>query len=242
MPHRVQTVEDLLEMLDGMFAPEADRWTDRGGADFWDRFYADRDRGVPFFRPVPDESLVAWHRDGLVAPRPGARALDLGCGPGRNAVWLAQQGYAVDAVDLSPAALEWGRERAERAGVHVAFSRADALAWPAPQYDLVFDSGLYHHLPPHRRLTYRQLLERVLAPGGSFGLSAFAAGEMGSAAPDVDLYREGSLAGGVAYTEDDLRAGFGWLTEVELRRMRDLADDAPEFGRPFLWVGLFRRP
>lgn len=229
-------------MLDGMFTPEADRWTDRG-AGWWDAFYADRDRCVPFFRPVPDESLVAWHRDGQIEARPGGRALDLGCGPGRNAVWLAQQGYQVDAVDISPAALAWGRERADRAGVRVSFVRASIFDWPAPEapYELVFDSGCFHHLPPHRRISYRQLLERVLAPGGWFGLSAFAAGEMGSEAPDDTFYRDGRLAGGLAYTDDDLRASFGWLTEVELRRMREMPATAPVFGEPFLWAGLFRR-
>ena len=243
MNRSVQTVEDLLAMLDGMFAPEADRWTEGGGAGWWDRFYGDREKGVPFFRPVPDESLVAWHVDGPVEVRPGARALDLGCGPGRNAVWLAQQGYRVDAVDLSPAALDWGRERAEEAGVEVGFVQADIFTWPAEPapYDLVFDSGCYHHLPPHRRISHRQLLERVLAPGGWFGLSAFAAGEMGSEAPDESFYREGRLAGGLAYTAEELRAGFGWLEEVELRRMRPMPEGSPVFGEPFLWTALFRR-
>ena len=241
MTRSIQTVQDLLEMLDGMFAPEADRWTE-GGAHWWDRFYADRGRDVPFFRPDPDESLVAWHAGGRIAPRAGARALDLGCGPGRNAVWLAQQGYAVDAVDLSPGALDWGRERADEAGVSVAFRRADIFALqPEAPYDLVVDSGCFHHLPPHRRISYRELLERALATGGWFGLSAFATGEMGSEVPDEDLYRHGRLGGGLAYSDDDLRAGFGWLQELELRRMRQAGPDEAVFGEPFLWVGLFRR-
>ena len=43
----IRTVDDVMNLLDGLFAPDADRWT-RGGADWWDRFYADRDRpGVP---------------------------------------------------------------------------------------------------------------------------------------------------------------------------------------------------
>jgi len=241
----VQTVEDLLVMLDAMFTAPADRSAGRG-AGWWDTFYADRTRGVPFFRPVPDESLVAWHQRGLISPRPGARALDLGCGPGRNAVWLAGLGYQVDAVDLSPAALAWGREHAAHAGVDVSFVEDSIFDQLTPQvgYDLVVDSGCFHHLPPHRRISYRQLLERALAPGGWFGLSAFAAGAEGSGsdAPDDVFYREGSLGGGVAYTAEDLRASFGWLTEIELRRMHPMPDTAPVFGVPFLWAGLFRNP
>lgn len=241
MTRSIQTVEDLLVMLDALFAPEADRWTGRG-ASWWDDFYAERDRPVPFFQPAPDEGLVAWHADGKIEKASGARALDLGCGPGRNAVWLAQQGYQVEAVDLSLAALAWGRERAAAAGVRVDFHQADILSWSSAEpYDLVVDSGCFHHLPPHRRISYRQMLERVLAAGGCLALSAFASGRMGSEAPDETFYRDGRLAGGIAYSAEDLRASFGWLTELELRAMRELPDDAPAFGKDFLWVGLFRR-
>jgi len=239
----IQTLEDVLLMLDSIFDPEADRWTDRGSG-WWDRFYGDRDSGVPFFRPVPDESLVTWHRDGLLEVPAGGRALDLGCGPGRNAVWLAEQGYQVDALDLSPAALDWGRERAAESGVEVNFVRTNIFEWEVPDaaYDLVFDSGCFHHLPPHRRLSYRSLLEQTLAPGGGFGLACFAAGAMGSEASDASFYRDRRLSGGLGYTDNDLRSIFGWLTEVELRRMREMEPGSELFGKSFLWAGLFRRP
>ena len=242
MARMVQTVVDVLRLLDSLVAPETDRWTSRG-ADWWDAFYGDRDRDVPFFRSAPEESLVAWHADGRLPLRPGARVLELGCGPGRNAVWLAQQGCAVDALDLSPRALRWGAERAAEAAVRVNFVHAGIFEWDASgaPYDLVFDSGCFHHLPPHRRISYRALLERTLAAGGFFGLSCFAAGAMGSEAPDEDFYRAGGLRGGLAYTDEDLRSIFGWLQEVQLRRMREHPPDTAVFGVPFLWVGLFRR-
>ncbi|HYQ74210.1 class I SAM-dependent methyltransferase [Cellulomonas sp.] len=245
----VHTVDDVLALMDLLFAERADRWTDRGGADFWDRFYADRDRPVPFFRWAPDESLVAWAADGRLPLGPGTRVLELGCGPGRNAVWLAQQGCTVDALDLSATAVAWGAERAAEAGVDVRFARADIFAWrpPAEPYDLVYDSGCFHHLPPHRRVSYRALLERTVRPGGRFGIACFAAGDGGhddrggTGADDVDLYREGGLGGGLAYRAEDLRRAFGWLAEVELRRMRPAAGPGAAFGEDFLWAGLFRR-
>lgn len=246
----VHTVDDVLALMDLLFAERADRWTDRGGADFWDRFYADRDRPVPFFRWAPDESLVAWAADDRLPLGPGTRVLELGCGPGRNAVWLAEQGCSVDALDLSATAVAWGRERAAAAGVDVRFARADIFAWepPAERYDLVYDSGCFHHLPPHRRVSYRSLLERTVRPGGRFGIACFATGEAGAhddrggtVAGDLDLYRDGGLGGGLAYAADDLRRAFGWLDEVELRRMRPAADPASPFGEDFLWAGLFRR-
>lgn len=242
----MRSADDALELLDLLFDEAADRWSARGGAAWWDGFYADRGRPVPFFADAPDESLVAWQEAGLLGVGPGTRVLELGCGPGRNAVWLARHGADVHAVDLSAEAVRWGRERAAAAAVDVRFERADVLRWDAPAaaYDLVVDSGCFHHLPPHRRAGYLALLRRTLRPGGSFALACFAAdgpaGVTGTTASDVDVYREGSLGGGLAYTDDDLRSLFADLTEVEIRRMRELPDGAAEFGRDVLWAALFR--
>lgn len=253
MDRNLRTVDDVLDLLDGLFAPEADRWTDRG-ADWWDDFYADRSRPVPFFAAKPDANLVSYVERGLLT---GGRALELGCGPGRNALYLAAHGFDVDAVDLSPTALAWARERAEDAGrtsrlrfhhgdvftltgVRPAGPGSEAAALTGP-YDLVYDSGCFHHLPPHRRITYLTLLDRVLAPGGRFALTCFAAGGMGSELPDAAFYTGDGLRGGLAYTDTSLRHIFSGLTEVELRRMREEPEGAPVFGKDFLWAGLFRR-
>jgi SAM-dependent methyltransferase len=236
----VSSVEDVLRLMDALFEEDADRWTSKG-ARWWDGFYDDRERAVPFFREAPDESLVSWHATGFL-PR-GGKALDLGCGPGRNAIWLAKQGFHVDAIDLSSAALGWGRERAAAAGVDVNFVQDSIfeLDDSFAGYDLVYDSGCFHHLPPHRRISYRWLLERTLAPAGVFGLVCFAWGAMGSEAPDASFYREGRLSGGVAYGDDDLRRLFRWMHPVELRRMEQQGQDSPVFGESFLWAGLFVR-
>ncbi|QIY58631.1 class I SAM-dependent methyltransferase [Streptomyces sp. RPA4-5] len=241
MDRNIRTMDDVLRLLDDLFAPEADRWTSEGAA-WWDGFYADRDRAVPFFVAKPDEHLVSYLDRGLIAP---GRALDLGCGPGRNALYLASLGFDVDAVDLSPAAVAWAEERAREAGARVAFhcgdafaSAGDALSGP---YDLIHDSGCFHHLPPHRRISYLALLDRLLAPGGHLSLTCFAAGGMGSELPDVEFYRQSRLHGGLAYSPESLRRIFSDLTEVELRRMHDEPPESPYFGETFLWTALFRR-
>ncbi|MGJ5756082.1 methyltransferase family protein [Streptomyces puniciscabiei] len=248
MDRDIRTVEDVLRLLDGLFAPEADRWT-RGAAQWWDDFYTARDKSVPFFAAKPDENLVSYLERGLI--RPG-RVLDLGCGPGRNALYLAARGFDVDAVDLSPAAIAWAEERARQArgaGGAVRFHCGDAFALTTgPEaalhgpYDLVYDSGCFHHLPPHRRVSHLALLERVLAPGGHFALTCFAAGRMGSELPDAAFYREPGLHGGLAYTPESLRRIFRDLHEVELRAMRQEPADSALFGQDFLWTALFRRP
>ncbi|MGW2238456.1 class I SAM-dependent methyltransferase [Streptomyces sp. NPDC001759] len=240
MDRNIRTVEDVLRLLDGLFASGADRWTGNAGS-WWDDFYADRSRPVPFFAAKPDENLVSYVDRGLVAP---GRALDLGCGPGRNALYLASLGFEVDAVDLSPVAVDWARERARETGAEVRFLCGDAFALLDDgihgRYDLVYDSGCFHHLPPHRRISYLALLDRCLAPGGLFGLTCFAAGAMGSELPDAEFYRRSRLEGGLAYTPESLRGIFSGLTEIEIRRMRDEPPGSTRFGEPFLWTGLFR--
>lgn len=243
MDRNIRSVDDVLALMDGLFAPEADRWT-AGGSAWWDGFYADRERPVPFFAAKPDENLVSGLDRGLIPA--GGRALDLGCGPGRNALYLAARGFEVDAVDLSPTALAWAGERARAAGARVRFHHGDAFgaagAGLVGPYDLVYDSGCFHHLPPHRRVSYLALLDRLLAPGGRFALTCFASGAMGSELPDAEFYGRARLEGGLAYTPEALRHVFDGLTEVELRRMNDEPDSSDAFGEPFLWTALFRRP
>jgi SAM-dependent methyltransferase len=241
MDRNIRTIDDVLKLLDGLFAPEADRWTS-GAAAWWDGFYADRSRPVPFFVAKPDENLVAYLDEKLIAP---GRALDLGCGPGRNALHLAAAGFQVNAVDLSPTAIAWAEDRAREAGATIRFHCGDAFALPPDEsdgpYDLIYDSGCFHHLPPHRRISYLALLDRVLAPGGHLALTCFAAGEMGCELPDQAFYQQSALHGGLAYTPESLRWVFSDLTEVELRRMRDEPPESALFGEPFLWTALFRR-
>ncbi|MGH3919284.1 MAG: class I SAM-dependent methyltransferase [Pseudonocardiaceae bacterium] len=240
MDRSIRTVDDVLRLLDGLFAPEADRWTAGSGSSWWDKFYADRSRPVPFFVAKPDENLVSYLDRGLITT---GRALDLGCGPGRNALHLASAGFTVDAVDLSPTAIGWAKDRAREASAEVQFHCREAFTLTATDlrgpYNLIYDSGCLHHLPPHRRISYLDLLDRYLAPGGHLALACFAAGEMGSEFPDTDLYRHRSLDGGLAYTPESLRWIFSHLREVELRRMRHEPPESPHFGEPFLWTALF---
>ncbi len=102
----------------------------------------------------------------LEALAPG-RAVDLGTGEGRNAIWLAERGWEVTGVDFSGAGLDRARRLAAERGVSVDWVRSDLLAWqPAPGgYDLVLIA--YIHLP-------REDLKRVfataagaVAPGGT---------------------------------------------------------------------------
>lgn len=113
---------------------------------------------------------------------PPGRALDLGCGTGTNAVYLARRGWEVDAVDLVGLAVDRARDKARAAGVDVRFEHGDAtrldesdLSGP---YDLYFDLGCYCGIPAHRRDAYAEGLTRRAVPGArllmfGFGYEAF---------------------------------------------------------------------
>jgi ubiquinone/menaquinone biosynthesis C-methylase UbiE len=98
----------------------------------------------------------------------GSEALDVGCGTGADAVFMARAGLSVIGVDISPTALGLARERAERAGVMVRWLAADVLELPLEDasLDLVTDRGCLHHIADADRPRYTAEIGRVLRPGG----------------------------------------------------------------------------
>lgn len=113
----------------------------RVGAVDWDDRYASKD--TPWDTGEPDSNLVELVRSGELAP---GRLIEIGCGTGTNALWLAAQGFDVTAVDLASRAIEIARAKADAAGARVRFLRHDVLAAPLPggPYDAAFDRGVLH--------------------------------------------------------------------------------------------------
>lgn len=120
----------------------------------WDRRYADP---VDKLQRGPNPLLERW------APRgAGLRALELACGLGQNALWLAAQGYTVDAFDISLAALRQARAemlRRNLSGVNFVVADLDHFVLPAHSYDLVL---VFRFLD---RQLFPAIRERV-RPGG----------------------------------------------------------------------------
>ncbi|WP_040950852.1 class I SAM-dependent methyltransferase [Gorillibacterium massiliense] len=234
-PETIKSPGHLLKMLDSLM---------REPAPFWDQFYKDRTRSIPFFTEYPDENLVAY----LDSERfPKGRMLELGCGPGRNAIYANLQGFEVDAIDISENAIAWAEERAKQRNSDVRFRCQSVFDLYIPEkYDFVYDSGCLHHLWPHRRIGYIETIRQALKPGGHFGLTCFAPGfvEMGGAveSTDWDIYRDRSMKGGQAYSKDKLLDLFGDdFTLIEFRPMRECHDTDETFGVPFLSASLWRK-
>lgn len=191
----------------------------------WDERY--RKRETPWDTSRPSGELVRVVAEDRVPP---GRALELGCGTGNNAVWLAQQGFDVTAVDLSPLAIEHARRRAESAGVRVHLLAADVLEPPdlGEPFAFFFDRGCYHHV---RRLDverYLGTLDRYTRPG-SLGLVL-----TGNAKEPHD-------PGPPVVAEERIRAELGRVFEIV--RLREFRFDQVEQGdvRFLGWSCLLRR-
>jgi len=97
------------------------------------------------------------------------RALELGCGTGSNAIWLARRGFDVTASDISETAVQRARQAAERAGVALSFAAGDLLHDPLPQgpFGLVFDRGCFHSVgDASARGLFGRVVSDRLADGG----------------------------------------------------------------------------
>ena len=123
----------------------------------WNRKYS----GSEFLWGVePNRFLVAE----VESLTPG-RALDLACGEGRNAVWLAERGWRVTAVDYSKVALAKAERLARTRGVDVEWVAADVLDYrPSGEFELV--AVLYLQVPAAERRIVLERASDALAPGG----------------------------------------------------------------------------
>ena len=125
----------------------------------WDRRYGAVEN---LWSARPNRFLVAEVEE--LAP---GRALDLACGEGQNAIWLAALGWRVEGVDYSPVAIAKARARAERDGVAAVFREADLVEYEPERetYDLVL--LLYLHLPAEEHRLVLRRAAGAVAPGGT---------------------------------------------------------------------------
>ena len=131
----------------------------------WNERYATGD--TPWDSGRPSDELKRILREGWVR---SCRTLELGCGTGSNAVFLAQQGFEVTAVDTVAQAIEQAKAKAAQAGVDIQFLQSDAFGLPdlGPAFAFVFDRGLYHILRNNDLERFVEALRRVTEPGSVY--------------------------------------------------------------------------
>lgn len=132
-------------------------------AEDWNGCY--RDGHLPWDSGKPSAELRRLVESGELRP---CAVVEFGCGTGTNAVYLAEHGFTVTAVDLAPLAVEAAEKKAAAAGVRVRFvcgdvTQLDEVAGP---FDFVFDRGCYHCVRRAGLLEgYLATLARLTKPG-----------------------------------------------------------------------------
>ena len=206
-------------MSDAPFADPAGTWNERfATADY-------------LFGEQPNEYL----RASVGHLTPGGRVLCVADGEGRNSVWLARQGFAVEAFDIAAQGVAKARTLAARHGVTVRFdvAAADDWRWPADAYDAVAAIFVQFADPPMRARLFERVV-RSLRPRGVLVLQGYTPRQLD--------YRTGGPPNvSHLYTGAMLRDAFGALEMVELREYEaELAEGSAHSGRSAL-VGMVAR-
>lgn len=192
----------------------------------WETHY--QSGSPPWETGQPSQELARVIAEENIKP---CRVIDLGCGSGINSVWLAQHGFEVTGVDVTPLAIEQARQRAAGAKVNVHFVLGDLLDFrePLEPFPFFFDRGCYHAVRQPDVQLFLRTLTRLTAPG-SLGLVL-----TGNA-------REPPPAGQgpPVVSEQEIRAELGSIFEIV--RLREFRFDAiGNDAGPLAWSCLIRR-
>lgn len=175
----------------------------------WTRLYSETpSTNLPWVRRDPFPPLVRVVESGWLTP-PGP-VLDVGCGIGTNALWLAGQGFQVTGVDIAPGAVSAADVAQESHSGNPTFVEDDVLAsaLPSGRFHGAIDVGCFQTLPPRMRRVYGLSLARLLANDAPLLLFWVGREERGSWGPPFRL--------SVGEVTDALESGFR-VDRVEYR-------------------------
>jgi 2-polyprenyl-3-methyl-5-hydroxy-6-metoxy-1,4-benzoquinol methylase len=123
---------------------------------------------IPWNSKTPPDALAGLVQDGKVRQ---CRTIDLGCGAGNYAIYLAGLGFDVTGIDNSPAAIKIAKENAEKEGVRCRFIVADLLGDLLEvhgTFDFAYDWEFLHHIFPEDRETYVKNVHKILNPEATY--------------------------------------------------------------------------
>ena len=160
---------------------------------------------MPWFRPGLDHDFEEVL--GKLKLK-GGPALDLGTGPGTQAIALAKRGFKVTATDISGSAVRKARILAKKEKVAVHFREDDVLKTKLKgPFDLIFDRGCFHTLLPRQRTRYIRHMHRLLKEGGYLFLKCFSRKEVREEGP----YR---------FKPEEIQKLFGKAFKVRIKHSR----------------------
>jgi len=148
----------------------------------WEKLYQDQNvESMPWFNPDLDPDLdQALTKLNLHT----GTALDLGTGPGTQAMALAARGFKVTGTDISSTAIEKAQAVAKEKGLDIWWRQDDILKSSLDQkFDVVLDRGCFHVFPPEQRQDYVRVVDGLIKPNGYLFLKCFSHLETREAGP-----------------------------------------------------------
>ena len=191
----------------------------------WDERYKTGE--LPWNSNIRSRELARVLDECKIAP---GRAVELGSGTGTNAVFLAEKGFDVTALDVSPMAIELAQKRAEAAGVDVKFFNADLadMKLDLKPFDFIFDRGCFHCVRRENLDGFRETLKKLSKPGTRYLVLTGNANEQNEHEGPPRLH------------EHEIRQDLEDLFEIEfIREMR--FEDAGGVEGPLGWSCLLTR-
>lgn len=170
---------------------------------------------IPWNIETPPDVLVELVDSGKVKP---CKTIDLGCGTGNYAIYLASVGFDVTGIDISATAIKIAKENAKKKGIKCNFLVANVLGnlnEVKEKFDFAYDWELLHHIFPKQRRIYIENVQRILNPGGKYLSVCFSekAPEFGGAGK----YKETRLNTVLYFSsEDELRDLFEPYFNIKL--------------------------
>ena len=148
---------------------ERPEWLKRENRD-WDAVYSQHSLAeIRWHSDKPDQELIDLIENSGIETR---CILDVGCGAGTDAIYLASKGSQVTAIDISYEAVRVARERAKKAGVKINFISGNFLdvGFDNESFDFINDRGCFHHMNPLARENFARKISDVLKSNGYYFL------------------------------------------------------------------------
>ena len=162
--------------------------------------WAYRSGSPPWDIGQPQPAIVRLAEAGLI----NGDVLDVGCGTGENALYLASLGLSVVGVDAAPTAITKARAKARKRANSAKFLVGDAVALEGlgREFDTVIDCGLFHTFSDKDRVDFERGLHQILRSGGRYVLLCFSERQPGDTGPR-------------RVTQSEIRASFarGWRVD-----------------------------
>ncbi|MBQ8719104.1 MAG: methyltransferase domain-containing protein [Clostridia bacterium] len=147
------------------------------------------------------------------------KVLDIGCGEGKDAVFLARNGYDVTAFDISEQGLSKARALADHCGVKINFFKADVRDFRLEtEYDMIFSSGVFHYLPYELRGSLVDNLKKHTVRGGIHVINVFVRKPFIPLPPDIE---ESEIAAGDWKSGELCMYYYDWLFHKNEERIFD---------------------